>query len=153
MSKNKNKPKKNAAADAPVEQEAGTTEVIVGPGAVVPVEAPVATVDAPVPADKTADTTDASSKDTTSEAYKDFTGIAATVPASASATEPAAIEPAPAPAPAATAPAATTPAATTPAATTPATETQPAEATPAPKTGFLNYIRSFFVDIGGAIHR
>jgi hypothetical protein len=161
MPKNKNKPKKNAAADAPVEQEAGTTEVIAGPGFVAPADAaPVVPADAApvVPADaapvapanaepaatesadaeKSADAPDierlAGATATTSEVYKDFTGAAAT----ASAAEPAATA------------SAAEPAAT---ATTPATETQPAEATPAPKTGFLNYIRSFFVDIGGAIHR
>ncbi len=161
MPKNKNKPKKNAAADAPVEQEAGTTEVIAGPGFVVPADAapvapadaaPVAPADAaPVaPADaepaatesadveKSADAPDierlAGATATTSEVYKDFTEAPAT--ATASAAEPAATEPASAPA-----------------AIVPATTTQPAEATQAPKTGFLNYLRSFFNDIGGAIHR
>ena len=152
MPKNKNKPKKNAAADAPVEQESGTTEVIAGPGFVAPADAapavpadvapvapvapadaaPVAPADAapvaPVSADKTADTTDVSTKPTTSEVYKDFTEAPASVAATA------AIEPAPA-------------------AIVPATTTQPAETTQAPKGGFLNYLRSFFYDIGGAIHR
>jgi hypothetical protein len=48
MSKNKNKPKKNAAAAEPVSQEAGTTEVIAGPGVVA---TPMDTPPAIVPAD------------------------------------------------------------------------------------------------------
>ena len=127
MSRKKNKPSKNAAAVSPAEIPAGTTEVIAGPGMVVPTAVVTSTV---VANDEKTVSEDGAA--TTSEPVASAESASAPAPA----TEPEAA-PEGTPAEPAAAP-------VTEPEPAKAEETTPAAAAPKPRQGLFGYLRSLF---------